>query len=233
MLVPIGAWCRTAFQIRQFVQAKGLSSQAFPFDWTITPFSALNSIFAPQYDPLSALRPEAVGTSQFASAQDQLSGLVFHHDLPRWTPNVGGDYRADDLARARSRFIHTFSNLLALRESPGRLGFVRWQRAGHPDPQFPEAFDGESVGELHALIGRFLGNNDFSVLVVRTRSLEPGTQAPDDPVAAFKTIGPDCEAIILERSGYDGEGDRNDFRGDHRSWEALLEKFVATQEIPL
>jgi hypothetical protein len=234
MLVPIGAWCRTAFQVREFLKSKGLPLQAYPFDWTITPFAALNAILAPEYDPLSALRPDAIVTSQFGSAKDRATGLIYHHDLEHWTPPIGDlGYRADDLDKARSRYIHVFANLSALRRSPGRLGFVRWQRGGHPDARFPSAFEGESPGSLRSLIHSFLARDDFSVLIVRTQTLAPGIPAPADPIVKFETHDADCEVTVAERSGYDGEGDRADFRGDRPAWAAVLERFVVMQNIPI
>ena len=41
MLIPIGSWCRIAYQVNQFLKANGIKPTSFPYDWTITPFAAL------------------------------------------------------------------------------------------------------------------------------------------------------------------------------------------------
>jgi len=41
MLVPIGGWCRTAYQVIEFLKTKSIQPCAYPFDWTVTSFIAL------------------------------------------------------------------------------------------------------------------------------------------------------------------------------------------------
>lgn len=103
------------------------------------------------------------------------------------------------------------------------LVFIRWQRGGHPDRQFPDAFEGESSEALAAIIERFLGHRRFGLLVVTTQTAPPEIREIADPIRKFETSGRIIESTILERKGWNGDL-TDDFRGDEVSWTVLLDQ---------
>jgi hypothetical protein len=242
MLVPIGAWCRSAYQVHTYMKARNATSPSTPFDWTVTPFTALCNIFDTNHNPQDILNYNNVRESAFSKAAcDQLTTLVYYHDLPLWDPpdlilpvgNNADKYRADQVEKARSRHLHVFDNILSLRQFPHRIGFVRWQRLGHPESMMPNFFEGETLESLHSLISMFLKRENFSVLVVKTQFVPKGDPLPCEPFADFRSNEFGSETTLLERFGLDGEGDPADWRGDTTAWRLLLDKFTTTHDITI
>ena len=235
MLIPIGAWCRTAFQVKQFLNKEGLQHISFPFDWTITPYRALEKTLCNDFEQESILLNENLEISKVGSILDGKTDIIFHHDLsPKIVTEKSIDGRYNErgvpmallesnlIKNARNRFLHTYSHLPNLMDGQ-RAGFVRWNRFGHPDRRFPNAFDGENIETLHSLLTRFLGHNDFSVLHVIT---EYGSSfSGREIVKELHKNQFGMRAVIRERRGFNGNG-KNDFRGDTRSWSLLLSLFV-------
>jgi len=155
-LISLGAWCRPAYQIGCYVQGntkiEGLKG---PFDWTITSFQSLKICLQPEFDPKAVLDPNSLACSFARSGMCEKSGVIFHHAIdPKTLENLGVFDPGDKIPRidaldpiidsARGRFSHTFSALDSLRAHKGQILFVRWRRHGHPDPEYPSAFEGET-----------------------------------------------------------------------------------------
>lgn len=238
-LVSIGGWCRPAHQIRVWAEGRSeFEAPASPFDWTITPFSALQTCLAPDFDPRKILASDQCVVSFAGSGMCQRSELVFHHDIPpaALEPIDGLDHGdvlpdTDQMSelrhKARYRFAHTMDRLKDDAATSDGLIFIRWQRGGHPDRQFPAAFEGESSHALAALIERFLGHQRFGLLVVTSETVSPENADIPDPIRRFRQSGRIIESTILERKGWNGDM-TNDFRGDEISWSVLLDRAVST-----
>lgn len=233
-LVPLGAWCRTAHQTRVYAETReDVSAATLPYDWMITSFAALRRTLDPDFDPYSVLQPEHAGVSQFQSGICNTTGIIFHHAIsPNQLQRIGtlapGDILPDTEAAqqlvqsSRERFQHTYQTLNGLKSETGPLVFVRWQRFGHPDVEFSEAFEGETPETLSAAIAAFLGHDDFHLLVVQTERAPSGGVIAN-PVAAFETDARVITARIRERPGWNGRKSPN-FRGDEPSWRTLFNR---------
>lgn len=250
MLIPIGAWCRTAYQVGNFVEHHNGQKNSYPFDWTITPFLSLKTTLNNQFDPSCILSDENLELSKFSSIADRPSSLIFHHDL---SEHVVADHlkRGPTNARgiplsllndtnrvqnAKSRFVHTYTNLsenISQARSRGeRIGFVRWMRGGHPDHTLPEAFEGETIDTLWSLLTEFCQTTDIAVLQVISK-VNKGTEIPDKTCLTDFTVNPRGAIVtLLERRGWNGDGS-NSFRGDNKPWEMALDWFTREFKIPI
>jgi len=236
MLIPIGSWCRAAYQTNEFVKARGAKPSSFPYDWTITPFAALKITLDINFNPAEILRVGNLSISKFGSVTDESTQLIHHHDFTPHqmeklkkisTPDDKGIpcalYDSDLIDKAVNRFSHTYQHLEALKDCDQKLSFVRWNRYGHPDPQIPHVFEGESITSLSELIGNFLSHGNFSLLTVTTKYISG--ELPRDPIAKYDQSNHGISSTILERKGFNGDG-TNNFRGDTVAWNKLLSRFV-------
>lgn len=249
MLIPIGAWCRTAYQVGQFIESHHGQKKSYPFDWTIAPFESLKKILHPQFDPSSVLLAEKLGLSKFSSIVDTANSLIFHHDL---SENIVADHLKrgpanqagvpisllEDPVRiknARERFHHTYWTLCqSIEEARARgecIGFVRWMRGGHPDGALPEVFSGETIDSLWDVLSGFCGTENVAVLQVISKMTKTPEIPDQDRIITFSTSPHGATATVLERHGWDGDG-TNSYRGDSRSWELALARFSSEFNIP-
>lgn len=233
-MIPIGAWCRVAHQVKLYCKEKaGLSSASLPFDWTITSFAALKTVLDPTFDPASILPIDRSVVSFAGSAQCDQTNIIFHHALPpNFIQQVGsfsvGDSIPSDVSSGpkfndvRGRFVHTFNHLRTIAHQSVTPIFVRWIRKGHPDHQFPFAFEGETPETLYALLDNFIGHKPFFLVVVTSHELDP-LDVKAVPQIESVTVNPAILTCRLdERRGWNGDG-TNDFRGDEASWRALFD----------
>ncbi|NDV91696.1 hypothetical protein GTH32_10925 [Alteromonas sp. 345S023] len=239
-LIPLGAWCRTAYQVNEFKKNNDIETTSFPYDWTITPFSALKSTLNSEFDPYSILRYDVVERSELGSLVDTRTKIIHHHDFPatklKLLEEIAGVndkglpfelYKTDLLDNAKSRFCHTYKNLEFLKKEQKRLLFVRWQRSGHPDRQLPNAFENESILSLSTIIKGFLRHDNFSILVVKSKTIIG--DLPENIITEYNREEFGVTATIIERKGFNGDG-TNSFKGDEVSWRALLTRFVIEEE---
>ncbi|MDV6344306.1 DUF1796 family putative cysteine peptidase [Nitrosomonas sp. Is37] len=243
MLIPIGSWCRTAYQVRVFLEKNDIKSSSYPFDWTITPFSALQNTLKKGFTPDQVLQHEDLALSKFGSIADRKTNLIHHHDFPPKTISSYGNgklrkipselFASDLIEKAQGRFIHTYENLLKLRNCNGKIGFVRWHRTGHPDPKLPDAFEGENLATLTALLSNFLEHDNFSILLIKTVIVQNELSENDIIVSYLPdSLGGGVSAIIKERKGFDGDG-TNNFKGDTVSWHHILTQYINEENINL
>ncbi|WP_300319062.1 hypothetical protein [Idiomarina sp.] len=237
-IVPIGAWCRTAFQVNEFKESNGIAPKAYPFDWTITPFLALEKSLIPFFNPGNVLQRASI--NKFGSVTCEDTHILFHHALSNNVvrkelsePKEGklsGDFlQSEAVSNAIGRFMHTYNNFSLLRAAGDseRVLFVRWQRSGHPDKGLPEAFKNETLTSLNEILRTFLGHENFSVLIIRSKTIA-SQELPDNPVLSYERSKHGVEATIAERKGYDGDG-TNNFRGDTIPWQCVLTKFFSEE----
>lgn len=243
MLIPIGSWCRTAYQVRVFLENNGIKSSSYPFDWMITPFSALQNTLKKGFAPTQVLRHENLALSRFGSIVDKKTNLIHHHDFSPETISSFSNgelgkiphqlFASDLLNKAQDRFIYTYENLLKLRNYNRKIGFVRWQRRGHPDPRLPDAFEGENFATLTALLSDFLEHDNFSILLIKTVIVQ--YELPENEIIVSylsDSSGTGVSAIIKERKGFDGDG-TNNFKGDTVSWHHVLTRYINEEKIIL
>ena len=60
-IIPLGSWCRTAFQARQLTKALAPNSKnigTYPFDWAISPLISVTKIIRKQIDPNQILNED-------------------------------------------------------------------------------------------------------------------------------------------------------------------------------
>ncbi len=237
-MISLGAWCRPAYQIGCFAEKRsdvvGLKG---PFDWTITSFRSLANCLEPGFDPTSVLDTGQVVASFAKSGMCTQSQMIFHHEMAPATMAELGSFDPGDVipqSRAlkrlvkhtRGRFAHTYRTLSALQGNAGPILFVRWNRHGHPDDQYPQAFEGESADGLLGALETFLGHDRFHLLTLESDIIEGQREPITDPITRFEGEGRILSCTIRERLGWNGNQERN-FRGDELSWQAAFERALS------
>ena len=237
-MISLGAWCRPAYQIgiyaAQTDAAEGLKG---PFDWTVTSFRSLENCLHPDLEAHDVLNPDLIESSFAKSAMCQKSGVVFQHAIDPKTVRQFGDFapgakipRFDAfdpvIENAKGRFIHTFQTLDSLKTGDNPILFVRWRRAGHPDAQYPFAFEGETEEATLDAISRFLGHDRFHLLAVQSRIVPGETMPFATPVTDFRTNSRCFSCFIDERKGWNGD-QKPGFKGDEHSWAAAFDHTLA------
>lgn len=237
--VSLGSWCRTAHQARSYAENReGIRAGSFPYDWTITSFNALCNTLQQEFMPDCVLQPGQVSVSRFNSGTCENSGIIFHHALGpmhlRKIANLNpGDMLPETpeslslLEKSRDRFLHTYHNLELLKSGSEPLVFIRWKRRGHPDPEFPEAFENETPEALFRVLATYLGRENFYLLVVESQIQNGVRNVITDPIAAFQANERIITAKILERRGWNGDGSSR-FQGDEPSWTILFDRALQT-----
>lgn len=243
MLVPIGSWCRTAYQVNEFLKKNGIKPVSYPYDWTITPFISLKITLNNEFIPSCVLQFESIQRSKVNSIIDNSTQLIHHHDFspPKIKEleqiselDIKGIpealYTTNLIAKARERFIYTYRHLESLKSIRSKVLFVRWQRKGHPDHQFPYAFNGENIDSLANIIRKFLLHDNFSILIVKSKIIEGNL--PEETIIEYEREKYGVSTTIIERKGFNGDGSGN-FQGDTISWNKLLSKFVTDEDLDL
>lgn len=247
MLIPIGSWCRTAYQVNNYKNCKGIDKISYPFDWTITPFEALKVVFSKDFKASNILKNESISRSQVGSIIDNDTKIIHHHDfLPPVMDKLCENseinnngiptalFESNLIEKARGRFLHTYENLESLRDAKGRHGFVRWQRGVRESKLFqkrhPGIFDGENIESISGIMKEFLGSDNFRILIVKTQGVD--NLSPDNIIKDYKKEYYGASATISERKGFNGDL-TNNFQGETISWKTVIDKFVTEEDIEL
>jgi len=243
MLIPIGSWCRCAYQVNEFIKSKGGEPISYPFDWTITPFASLQITFSKSFNTNNVLANENLLLSPFGSLTDISTKLIHHHDFdPQDILRMKGIkgvnengvplaiFDRDLIMKAKGRLIHTYNNLEKLKNNEKKIGFIRWIRTGQADPTLPNAFEGETLNSLSDVFSNFLGHDNFSILQIRTEIIKDDTLR--NSIISYKNEEFGVSAVIAERRGFNGDGTTN-FRGEVESWNRVLNKFIIEENITL
>lgn len=243
-LVSLGGGCRPAHQIRVFAaETPVVEAPSFPFDWTITSFDALKVCLAPDFDIDRMLRDDQLKLSFARSGQCGDTNLIFHHAIENRLFSAFSDVQSGDemprnaeidhfVTQARDRFRHTYDRFRACRESDDHFVFVRWQRLGIPDAEYPQAFAGETPEGLCNLLEAFVGKGRFKLLLVTTQLVPGAASNIPEPLVRLDADGPLIAATIRERKGWNGD-QSNDFRGDEPSWRRLLTEALQRWDLPV
>lgn len=219
-LISVGSWCRPAWQIRRRLGTE----TAYPFDWNITSYAALLHTLAPGYDPADELRLEDCTANQFGSVTDLRSGLVLQHDLPvaALGGQLGGLILGDDAAvrahldEVRVKMAFLFERFRTVCRA-GPVVFVRWMRHGHPDGEWPAAFQGELPHHLHHALLRFCGHAEVRTLYVVTTVGEG--EAAASACTLHRTSYGACADLVEARHHFREQ----DWTGDDAAWTLLFE----------
>lgn len=240
MFVSLGSACRPGYQIKSYYKRLGIKPNAFPFDWTITPFYSIKCIMGKRFDVNRVLKCENLVINEVGSLTDSFTGLLHHHDFhPKDVKRFFGDgfdFSQDlpvesnfyeFISNAKGRFEYAFENLNNLKDKSGKTVFIRWQRRGHPDKQFPSLFHNETPDTLCKELKGFLGHSDFLVICIET--WEVAHELSDEQII-HRYEGSDNYrfSVIKERKGFDGDG-TNDYRGDTYSWSFLFDYIIRVE----
>lgn len=245
MLIPIGSFCRPAYQVRQFNIKNNIEPESLPFDWTITSFTALQKILSPEFNPSQTFNLKNLFITKLGSIFDSYSGLIFHHDLP---PDLVSKYQSGDAEKlidispelidsgvinnAKGRFIHTFSKFKDYCKSDyQKIGFIRWSRWGHPDYLFPSLFDNENIFSLYEILEYFCDHKDFCILRIITKKVDE-LPSQGSLLKYHKYLNIGASMLLMERPGLNGDANHpHGFGGDTQSWREALTKFTLDFEI--
>ncbi len=172
MLIPIGSWCRVAYQVNEFKKRLRVKPVAYPYDWTITPFSALKITLDKDFISENVLHQDNLVLSKFGSILDNYSQLIHLYDFnPQKLKELrksGGFnennipvrlFKSELVDKAQARFRNAYNNLQSLKNNEKKLAFVRWNRFGHPDPHLPYAFKGESNSAIAEILSGYLNSS--------------------------------------------------------------------------
>jgi hypothetical protein len=243
MLIPIGSWCRTAYQVREFKSTKNnATSESFPFDWTITSFAALRIILSPEFNPSKTLEFKNLSVNKLGSLSDSYSNLIFHHDL---SPALLAKYQSSaenliDISpeliysgaveQAYGRFVHTFIKLKeSCKSGHEKIGFIRWCRMGHPDRDLPSVFTDENIFSLYEILQSFCGHNKFYVLRIITQYVDD-LPSESSVLKYHKYSNLGASILLAERPGHNGDRTVS-FAGDCLCWTEALTRFTLDFEI--
>lgn len=237
-LVPLGSWCRTAYQCRSHAKQLGLEVKSGPFDWSITPFRALSVALRDEINPDLLLNPIDSYINRVGSVTCGYTGIAFHHDLAvADVKSYGGQandqtiptdlIESEQWARTKNRFLHTFNNFQQLFQKKGNL-YVRWMNIGRGAAigRFPTVFDGETPGKIRRLLSLRHPHNQFGLLHVTTEIMEDFTSPIEEPIKTLALVDVNTWACILrERRGFNGDQTIN-YKGDEAAWGSLFNKII-------
>lgn len=221
-IISLGAWCRPAWQVRKHF----LADVAYPFDWNITSFSALMHVLHPAFDPAAQLCVEDCYVNPLGSVTDSRSGWIHHHDLP--ASSVGGfpgsvvmsdgPETLELLKNIREKSAYLFQRLRQhCRSNP--VIFLRWIRQGHPDWEFPAAFEGENPGLLHQRLKEFCHHDDVRTLYVVSSDVKGKEEMP----SRFN-ITPTSYGAFVHLFEQVENFPEESWTGDEQSWSCMLNK---------
>ena len=244
MLIPIGSMCRAAFQVNSYLKSKGLTTTPYPYDWTITPFTALEATLSKKFNTCSILELDNLKLNNLGSITDERTGIIHIHDfpppvikdiMPKGLQKDIGIIRSPQLTKMREkasgRFIHTYKNLELLKTKESKkILFIRWQRYVHQGENLSHLFIGEDIASLSNVIKNFLLHDNFSILTVKSRVIH--RRLPKNTIIEYSRSEHGVSSIIIERKGFNGDGTDN-FRGDTVSWHKLLNKFIGEEKVQL
>lgn len=218
-IISLGSWCRPAWQIRRITGGE----TAMPYDWQITSFRALLSTLDPGYNAQTALDIDNIVVNQFSSVTDLSSGWVYQHDLHVSNFNLeNGAIIHDDRAQSvitasRNKYaflIDRFREVCGI----GGITFIRWIRSGHPDGEWPEAFEGEDPEQLHEALLRISPNPTL----VYVRSIEDYSGTGD---SSFETRSLEWgNSVVLTEDAR--KFNAENWTGDSDAWSRFIQSLI-------
>jgi len=127
-IISLGGNCRTAWNVRRFFNF----STAFPFDWWITPWRALDELLSDfdidrLYCP-DLLEEVRANDGAIASIRHRELGIILQHEFPRDWYSPGNPVRIDwreSLAKPKHRTRYLLDRFASLETAGTRILFVR------------------------------------------------------------------------------------------------------------
>jgi hypothetical protein len=235
-LIPLGAWCRTAYQCRLHSKTLGLEiPPTLPFDWTISPYRSISKILRGDISNCLILNEYDSFINKTGSVSCGYTGLTSHHDLsPSVSESLGCSaenqvpsellWKSIQHRQAIDRFMHTYGNLISWMRKPGNV-FVRWMYGGPGSVgvNFPDVFLGESPQRLRSLIRNVLHHDDFYLVHFYSLPTDADTYMFKHMSSGKFTYS----GVLYERIGWNGDGS-SDFRGDENAWGQLLKEALSS-----
>ena len=210
-LIPLGSWCRPAFQINRFRREHGETPISYPFDWCITPLYSLEKIFSHSYDinqlsiSMNAWRDSA---PKDIKPIDATTGLIFYHNKT--------------IEEAKGRFLHTFKNLLSTKEK-NNLIFIRWlDTYGHDHRKRWGEDRNPTYEKLIENLKIFVNNDTFKLIEIETEYNDVGDLIRDKKQIHDKLI----RYILTEPVYVDPVKSDTGFRGSDKSWDLVLNDII-------
>ena len=242
-IIPLGSWCRTAFQARQLTKALAPNSKnigTYPFDWAISPLISVTKIIRKQIDPNQILNEDQTRICPHGFILCGHSGIRFAHHLKikelsnkfQFNPQPGEIlpkevFKSDEFINAKGRFLHTYVNLHNHLGKSRRL-FVRYVELS-PELTgntaiYKEVYTNENPMILLESLKQ-AGVHPTSRLVYIFSKTIPGVRKiignTVQQVSPSNSIIFSCK--LLERKGSNGNQE-DTFFGDSQSWlDALRE----------
>ena len=204
-LIPLGSWCRNAFQINRFRQEHGQKSISYPFDWTITPLHSLEKIFSPSFDDNQI--SISMRETNFLKKEQLIdeTGLIFFHDTSQGaTPKI-----------AKERFLHTFKHI----KKETNLIFIRWLDQSHHEIR-QSVWNEDRNPTYEKLIENlkiFLNNDTFKLIEIETKYEDPGDCIQNKNIVNNNLV----RYAIAEPLRVEPRKSQN-FRGSDKAWNLVL-----------
>ena len=194
-LVPLGSWCRCAFQVNVFKRRNNIRKVSYPLDWCITPHESLEIIFSDAFDIDRVLANPV--KSPVGTIQCDYTKIIFHHEKCA--------------EKAKERFKHAYGHLDRLKSS-NNITFVRWVK------NELDVTIGRDYKTVQTNITNFLQHDNFKIVEVHSDYFPTETDRPDEQFQLDKTpYYYKLHEIRISKRTY-----KKHWQGDHTSWQNLL-----------
>ncbi|GAN51992.1 hypothetical protein ACXR8U_14205 [Methylobacterium radiotolerans] len=204
-IVSLGALCQVTHQINRCFPGQPKSL----FDWLVTPFSAVRSIFETQGKHLCS----DVAVDKFEIIC-QNYGVSYHHEFPR-DANVIPYITQEALETGKSKLAHKFNKMVSMLSEPTPTLFVRF--LGHhgearawPYMNDPEVMKISEINDLCTYLASRFPALPFEMAFVY---LPQFTQLEADAAA-----DPRVHLIPLDRTA-------NTWAGNDSDWDEIFARF--------
>ena len=233
--IPLGSWCRTAWQTNLITKAADKKKISYPFDWSITRLDSIIKAIERGIIAEKILNQNDTIICPFGHVLCGHTGIRFAHDfdLKKMSEKYnflikkgeGLPINLDSLAevrQARERFAYTYKNLC---ENLGNenTAFVRYIELSpfSDEDLYKEVYSGENPLRLLSCLKEH-GAHPSSRLIYIFSELMPAKKVANKLVTRLKLSSRELFSChIYERKGRCGDN-TNHFSGDTVSWLAAI-----------
>ncbi|WP_254899374.1 hypothetical protein [Methylomagnum ishizawai] len=228
----MGAACRPAYQMRRLFPEH---FQSGPFDWTVTPFHSLKTVFSGGFAPERVLLPQYIKFLPAHKVVCDYSGLQFAHALAKeklrpfrkgllaHNPNPSAELLNSEIyLNAIGRFRHTYTKFDGLCQENRRMVFIRWIGSGlytKPDQKGPGKSMVESIIEddnifmLESLLSDKYPELDFRIYYIQSIYKEQVESGKKLVLSISHSSERLSTLVILEENP-------ENYNGDDKAWQA-------------